>query len=761
MVSSRAHTLVRVLQLSTATAIVITAAFLLVYRTRLHTNFSNEPLASCISGAVAFIYASWALMNHRRQPDSDRWIYLHGFWCFLVCGLLIAGSTLAFVLGQQGAPCLWIRDSRNMLKSTTRSGSSATAGHGDTNFDDLINVNAAGLPTYQDGVQYAPGQHCKNDHYQLNKACAILGAVAAGLWLIDFFLIFGLCCGSSGQYGPYRRNEHEGIHRRRNNSSNTMGKPRGGQVGVERYMTEEEDYYPAGGYPPPQPSLRMSDMNGDEYYWDALEQQRKRGLEWRENRTLDDPKGHVQGPIPMSMQQSYYATAYPNNVVIVREAMTTAEGVLSPPVKMVIWDDFPGVVGTSGMTALSPPPRPTSTVNRFVQPLGPPTLPGVNEKQQQQEQEDNEQTLQPLQLPGPVESQSPPLPPPSSIAQQPQLAPASPVVTPRTPRQKTPKQTRLQQQHQNLPALELPPQHGQLCVAPEDSTSATSPRYVVYPPGPACYVFDLSQQEYLPSYVNMAARIEQKQNLKHSNTNPNSPHGSTPSTPSIPTSSTVAAGGARSHRIIVTGLGMEAITQSAAEIEAEKTEQVAATTTSAAASTQSPNAAVTTEPLDAFDLAPLPLPTSNQSACTLPATAGSRPQRVPIPSGSYFSENTGSPRIQPALGSPTGSMKSFMSRKSSDNLLPHSMHFLHQAHPHSPLGTEISPSPDDEGDDMDNGVEHPQPQRPARKPSMLKRKTSKLSLVTQSSHSLYSTGDIISPHTHAPSTPRSPYIGDF
>ncbi|KAG0309862.1 hypothetical protein BGZ97_012956 [Linnemannia gamsii] len=111
---------------------------------------------------------------------------------------------------------------------------------------------------------------------------------------------------------------------------------RRGQVGAEGHMTEEEDYYPAGGHPPPSPYSRNQGNNNedstiynehDHYYYDMLDQ-RKRELEWRENRTLDDPKGHVQGPIPLSMQQSYYATAYPNNVIVVREGLTSAEGVI-------------------------------------------------------------------------------------------------------------------------------------------------------------------------------------------------------------------------------------------------------------------------------------------------------------------------------------------------------------------------------------------------------------------------------------------------
>ncbi|KAG0223765.1 hypothetical protein BGX31_008339, partial [Mortierella sp. GBA43] len=57
MSSSPTHNIVRAMQLAISISIVATAAFLLHYRTRSHSNFTNEPLVSCISGAVAFIYA--------------------------------------------------------------------------------------------------------------------------------------------------------------------------------------------------------------------------------------------------------------------------------------------------------------------------------------------------------------------------------------------------------------------------------------------------------------------------------------------------------------------------------------------------------------------------------------------------------------------------------------------------------------------------------------------------------------------------------
>ncbi|KAF9122190.1 hypothetical protein BGW39_009975, partial [Mortierella sp. 14UC] len=727
-----------------------------------------------------------------------------------------------------GALCQRIRDSMDLLKFPNGSSSSGdgSSSRGSSPVDDLITMTsefaggaaaAASLPEYQNGLRYAPGQYCKNDHYMLDKACAILGAIAAGMWLIDFCLIFGFC-GSSGQYGPYRRNEHlgsrSGGHRQSSGGGGGgMGNhhQRRGQVGAEEYMIEE-DYYPAGGHPPPmRHQLSGHDGEGatiyseqDRYYYDLLEQ-RKRELEWRENRTLDDPKGHVQGPIPLSMQQSYYPTIYPNNVVVVREAITTG-GVVSPPVRMVVRDDFATFGGLHGMTALSPPPRPFSSSitaapataaaagARLVQLPDSPTLPGQEKaQQQQQEKQDQEGQPQPLQFPIPAE---PSIPQPAAIAPIP-TAPQSPLSTPRTPRQKTPKQTlstsRLQQQN-ILPTLELPPRQQFLNVTtPEESTSATSPRYVIYPPGPACYVFDASQQEYLPSFVNMAARIEQKQNLKHSFSLSSSSHGSIATAPaameavtspgsprhSVPSTPTAS----RSHRVMVTELGMEVITRSSSEIEAER---LCAVTGAALESTDS---------LSTFDCTSASgTPTCSGLALTPTAVGGdggsrspSRPQRIAMPSdGSYFPP-------QPGVGSPTGSLKSFTSRKSSNshhsghhcqNHHPHSPHHYLQhmdshPHPHSPLGTEISHQADgaDEDDDENEDVSQlpPQPQQQhmplTKKPSMLKCKTSKLTTITptqlQSPSSIHqpASAGSVDPHSlhvgYTPSPPRSPYVGDF
>ncbi|KAF9546494.1 hypothetical protein EC957_009708 [Mortierella hygrophila] len=534
----------------------------------------------------------------------------------------------------------------------------------------MIGLTKRSLPTYQDGVQYAPDQYCKNDYYILDRACAILGTVAAGMWLIDFCLIFGLC-GSSGQYGPFRRDEHRiAVAGRNNNPSSSMAchHRRRGQVGVEEYMVEE-DYYPAGGQALPSLRLPGNHYDGDtiyneqdQYYYDLLEQ-RKKELEWRDqNRTVDDPKEHIQGPIPLSMQQSYYATAYPDNVVAVRETLMAANRVMSPPGRMVIGDDFVALPGGAGvgegvMTALSPPPRPNSTavVNRFVQPPDSPTLPGRGDKQEKEE--DQGQLPQPAQLPSPMNhttsfsSIGTTTTSTSTTTQQPTPAPTSPLGTPKTLRLKTPRQTpstsnSTRLQHKNsLPALELPPHQPLSTTTPEDSTSATSPRYVVYPPGPACYVFDSSQQEYLPSFVNMAARIEQQQYLKRSYSLSSISRGSvgsctSPSTPTLPPIAAAGSPGSASrsgHMVMVTGLDFEAITRSSEEIEAERL-AAAATISSESPNTSAAATLGSTESLTTLDLSS-GLPTS--SGVATPSSTASRPQRIAMPSGSgsYFPQS--------------------------------------------------------------------------------------------------------------------------
>ncbi|KAF9577972.1 hypothetical protein BGW38_006500 [Lunasporangiospora selenospora] len=46
---------------------------------------------------------------------------------------------------------------------------------------------------YQDGQTYGPNEMCLNRYSEMDKACAVLGIVAAILWLIDFGFIIGIC----------------------------------------------------------------------------------------------------------------------------------------------------------------------------------------------------------------------------------------------------------------------------------------------------------------------------------------------------------------------------------------------------------------------------------------------------------------------------------------------------------------------------------------------------------------------------------------
>ncbi|KAF8951947.1 hypothetical protein BGZ52_008910 [Haplosporangium bisporale] len=258
MPSSTTHNFVRIIQLCLSTSLVATAAFLLHYRTRAHANFTDEPLASCISGAVAFIYALWAILNHRRQPDKHQWIYLHGLGCFVVCGLLIAGVTLSIIFGQQGVLCEKLQEAHD--------------------------YDAPGSSS----VLKQLGQICENYYADMDRACAVLGIIAALFWVADFCLIFGFC-GSKGRYGPHRE------YRRR------------GQVSPEDDDMESDHRDSAYG------GSRDREFDAQEDYYDTLDG-RKRNLEWIEHRNRDDPKRLVQGPIPMSMQTNFYSGNESNDI---------------------------------------------------------------------------------------------------------------------------------------------------------------------------------------------------------------------------------------------------------------------------------------------------------------------------------------------------------------------------------------------------------------------------------------------------------------
>ncbi|KAF9968817.1 hypothetical protein BGZ70_005621 [Mortierella alpina] len=491
MPSSPTHNIVRALQLALSISIVATAAFLLHYRTQSHSNFTNEPLVSCISGGVAFIYALWALLNHRRQPDNHRWKYLHGLGCLVVAGLLIAGSVLAFVLGNRGVLCQQLDDADN-IKNTGI-------------------VQKRDLPEYDDGRQYGPQERCENFYAEMDKANAVMGIVAAIVWMVDFGLIFGLC-GSSGRYGPHRDYP-----------------ARRGQI-----APEDEDYFPAG-----EGSRRTDDFYPQEDYYDTLDQ-RKMALDWLEQknragtRSMDDPRSHIQEPIPLAMRQNLgVGGASSNKSELPFEASenstkyhsgATSATTLNSDQHHVETGQAESPAGTV-VTVLSPPPLPRP---RWVQPPDSPTLPA------------------PKRL------------------QDPQLSFSSDRVSltegePTLPAESTPQavQQPLEQSTMSEPESDL-----------QFASAASSPRYVEFPPGPACYVFESSHQEFLPSYVNMAARFEQKQTLKQS-----SPASSAPSSTASGAGTPTGKRSSSQRRIVVTGLGFDVSSRDEAEIAAEEAKE--------------------------------------------------------------------------------------------------------------------------------------------------------------------------------------------
>ncbi|KAF9989235.1 hypothetical protein BGZ75_007057 [Mortierella antarctica] len=478
------HNIVRALQLALSISIVATAAFLLHYRTRSHSNFTNEPLVSCISGGVAFIYAVWALLNHKRQPESHRWKYLHGLGCIVVTGLLIAGSVLAFVLGNHGVLCQQLEDADD-VKSTG-------------------SMRKRDLPEYEDGRHYGPQERCENYFSEMDKANAVMGIVAAVVWMADFCLIFGLC-GASELYGPQRDYP-----------------ARRGQI-----APEDEDYYPAG-----EGSRRTDDFEPQEDYHDTLDQ-RKMALEWLEqknragSRSMDDPRNHVQEPIPLAMRQNL-GMGGSNKSGVPLEASGNPpnyhSGATSTDQLHVETARAESPPGTA-ITVLSPPPLPRP---RWVQPPDSPTLPT------------------PRRL------------------QEPQLSFSSDRVSLTEGRPAVPADSTPQGAQQPLEQSTMPEPESDLQI----SSTASSPRYVEFPPGPACYVFESSQQEFLPSYVNMAARFEQKQTLKQF-----SPASSTPSSTASGAGTPTGKRNSSQRRIVITGLGFDTSSRDEAEIATEEAQE--------------------------------------------------------------------------------------------------------------------------------------------------------------------------------------------
>ncbi|KAF9107471.1 hypothetical protein BGX27_008720 [Mortierella sp. AM989] len=436
------HRIVHFIQLVTSISILASAAFLFHYRTQNHSNFTGEPLVSCISGAVAFIYALWSVLNYKRQPEGRSWVFLRGLCSIVVCGLLIASSTLAFVNHNKEFPCIKFQD-----------------GQDPGQFDSNKNLGSSKLFSessgreYENGNQYAPGEMCKNNYEDIDQACAILGVFAAIIWLADFCMIFGFCRPNE-KYGP-------GCRRGRIDPDDT-----------EEYYTVEEG--PCWNI---RQNGRVGSISPHEDYYDTLERRRHelcKSVQW----TREGSKGQAPEPIPLSLQQSfrygsnatdaqeqYYVNRSPLKEFAMIMTPDEAQTMLEPTFAMDHSDaDIThyqyNLPTTPPAVALAPPPHPRTKWEYT----------------------------------------------PSSQART--DSPAQHNVT-------EPMTTSIEQEPlQNLPLPYTPNVLPSQCAVVEYDRQ---PGCIESPPGSSCYVFDSNQQKYLPSFVNMAARIEQKQSFKSVN----------------------------------------------------------------------------------------------------------------------------------------------------------------------------------------------------------------------------------------------------
>ncbi|KAF9925577.1 hypothetical protein FBU30_004662 [Linnemannia zychae] len=441
-------------------------------------------------------------------------------------------------------------------------------------------------------------------------------------------------------------------------------------------------------------------------------------------------------------------------------------------------EDPHGMDGINVITPLSPPPRPNSSIMNKPQLLpDSPYLPKleiqVKDEKHQMGQDPSEDTeIIPLSLSCPVDSSSLPTLP----------APPSPPVAPRAPRQqKTSSQ-------EAIPALQVSSTQPPPDVIGEGGTSPASARYIAYPPSPSCYVFDSSQQKYLPSFVNMAARIDQQSKLVHTSSScstgsigngttlASSHHlGLSPLSSSAPTFPPSAATATPRQKVVITGLGRETVGRSCEEIEDKRRLAAASSTTAIVDSTNSLN-------------------TLSPSADTVVPDSSSHllhPQRAVISAGGQGE----SLMTRSGVGSPTGSTdshQSYHSRHYSQNQQssPHRLQRTHsQPYLHSPLIAENSDLGDSEDNEENKDTAQlpstsqsseiqpsqpprPQPVRPlvTKKASLLKRRTSKLTIITPQSPVFRSNSsprlvsgssgeEAESPYSRT-SSPH-PYVGDF
>ncbi|KAG0345317.1 hypothetical protein BG004_003792 [Podila humilis] len=757
MPSSTTHNIVRLVQLCLSISLLSTAAFLLHYRTNAHANFTNEPLASCISGAVAFIYALWALLNHRRQPDKHQWIYLHGLCCVVVCALLIASAVVAIILGRKGIPCEMLQDAHDMDDP----GSSAQ-----------LQPQGADMtlqqeyPEFHAGQSYAPGQLCENYYDDMDKACAVLGIVAALFWVADFILIFGWC-GSKGRYGPHR----DCNHRRR------------GQAGPNDVYDEEAEANNRAAGDSAYGDNGPVEFDPQEDYYDTLDG-RKRSLGWIEHRTRDDPRSHVQGPISMSMQANYYSgsdtgteinnRSSVNNSCDLEQQVTDHQNI-SAPVAVTVTAGTPVLdlgaakrhegIHTPTLISLNPPPR-----SQWRQQLpDSPTLPHgpVFQCSSNNEPSVNEESCKPgpTRLPSDIADALSPLNMHRPLTHQQHsdcLSFDADSVTTAT----TPATTPVAAADSSAtPAPSAPPAISQVlseateansfAVAPVTSNDVTTPsRFTDFPVGPACYVFDSCNHEYLPSYVNMAVRNEMHQQLRHkpgnvSGSGSGSRASSQPSTPlhGSPSTSRVST-----HKILVTGLGLELVSRSDAEIDAasEMEEQETILTGAAESSTSNNNSTGHCK-------------SAAPTKITLPPAAIIAPPLGNL--SSYFPTAPGTPvaatseATAAAEASPLTSIRSSMRTKSSSSISN-----ISKVNYSGTTRTSSSTS----GSSSSGSTTTRLQSSPTKKLSVVTGKTGLTTTTTTTamaidvcagSNELGWSTQSISPQISA--SPRSPYVGDF
>ncbi|KAF8930089.1 hypothetical protein EDD21DRAFT_382726 [Dissophora ornata] len=699
MSSSVTHNIVRFFQLAVSISIVTTAAFLLHYRTQNHSNFANEPLASCISGAVAFIYAVWTILNHRRQPENHRWIYLHGFCCFVVGALLLACAIVAFIYSDKGYPCQSFIDGQDAASLLTGGELGQLGG-----FNDSHVIALGDYPPYNSGQQYGPDELCENTYEDMDKACAVMGVVGFFLWVCDFWLIFGWC-GSGGQYDPHR------------NSSRQF---RGGQV----HPDDASDYYVADD------TLDRSEREGhrnfvlDEDYYDTLDQ-RKREVGWLEPRTKYDPRGHVQDPISLLVQPNFFDSSLTEGAAATEPVDDIPEHLWSdmqrPPVQGQVTS--PEGIHNARMTSYGVDHSSNDTVYHSTWPLeATAQMPSPHPHSQLKCRKSLDSSTLPKETMQEQSGQAQ-----RSITPEHQRTDCSRPIPPTLIIRSA---TLPQEISQPLQDVASDQELDDVANFEENIPSnSSSPRYVDVSPGPTCYVFDSSHREYLPSYVNMAARIEQKQYRKlslKSNTASGSatpvpspsPHISEPASP-LTTGS--------SRRIMVTGPGSDVVPQN------EPSGQETSATKSPPSRTSTPS--TPGRPRN-ITLPPVQNPVLSSS--------------LPNVSGSYFPA-TATFGI-PAIGYPTESSKSFASSDSVDQ-------------------ARQSPT----GQAQQSVVQA----RTNKKLLKIKRKTSKLSIVTLKSglQSMNASGNGTGTGSTGPSSlgtpkseatgdsplmsPRSPYVGDF